>query len=111
MNNSMKNHHLIYQPPHFPIPVHHVSHHPHHQRPAQNHLTSNNMTNINNNNNHHLVSRILSPAGNSNEALKFLSKAGQVIIRMRGLPYDCTAQQVVSGEHVKHVLRVSLSLS
>lgn len=33
--------------------------------------------------------------GASNEALTFLSKGAQVIIRMRGLPYDCTAKQVV----------------
>lgn len=34
--------------------------------------------------------------GASNEAQTFLSKGAQVIIRMRGLPYDCTANQVVS---------------
>lgn len=34
--------------------------------------------------------------GASNEAQTFLSKGAQVIIRMRGLPYDCTATQVVS---------------
>ena len=34
--------------------------------------------------------------GASNEAQTFLSKGAQVIIRMRGLPYDCTAAQVVS---------------
>lgn len=33
--------------------------------------------------------------GASNEAQAFLSKGAQVIIRMRGLPYDCTANQVV----------------
>lgn len=33
--------------------------------------------------------------GASNEAQSFLSKGAQVIIRMRGLPYDCTAKQVV----------------
>ena len=33
--------------------------------------------------------------GASNEAQAFLSKGAQVIIRMRGLPYDCTAKQVV----------------
>jgi epithelial splicing regulatory protein 1/2 len=33
--------------------------------------------------------------GASNEAQTFLSKGAQVIIRMRGLPYDCTANQVV----------------
>lgn len=37
--------------------------------------------------------------GASNEAQAFLSKGAQVIIRMRGLPYDCTANQVVC----KHV--------
>lgn len=35
--------------------------------------------------------------GASNEAQAFLSKGAQVIIRMRGLPYDCTAKQVVRG--------------
>lgn len=34
--------------------------------------------------------------GASNEAQAFLSKGAQVIIRMRGLPYDCTPKQVVS---------------
>lgn len=34
--------------------------------------------------------------GASNEAQTFLSKGAQVIIRMRGLPYDCTSNQVVS---------------
>ncbi|KAI1297261.1 Epithelial splicing regulatory protein 2 [Halotydeus destructor] len=33
--------------------------------------------------------------GNNNEAQQFLSRGGQVIVRMRGLPYDCTAQQVM----------------
>ena len=33
--------------------------------------------------------------GNNTEAQEFLSRGGQVIIRMRGLPYDCTAKQVV----------------
>ncbi|XP_063218038.1 RNA-binding protein fusilli isoform X9 [Bacillus rossius redtenbacheri] len=33
--------------------------------------------------------------GNNNEAQAFLSRGGQVIIRMRGLPYDCTAKQVL----------------
>ncbi|XP_059089267.1 epithelial splicing regulatory protein 1-like isoform X2 [Tigriopus californicus] len=40
--------------------------------------------------------------GNNKEAQSFLSRGGQVIIRMRGLPYDCTAKQVTeffeSGE-------------
>lgn len=34
--------------------------------------------------------------GASNEAQAFLSKGAEVIIRMRGLPYLCTAKQVVS---------------
>jgi epithelial splicing regulatory protein 1/2 len=34
-------------------------------------------------------------SGNNNEAQAFLSRGGQVIVRMRGLPYDCTAQQVI----------------
>ncbi|KDR24242.1 RNA-binding protein fusilli, partial [Zootermopsis nevadensis] len=34
--------------------------------------------------------------GSNNEAHAFLSRGGQVIVRMRGLPYDCTAKQVVS---------------
>ncbi|XP_071547541.1 RNA-binding protein fusilli isoform X4 [Panulirus ornatus] len=33
--------------------------------------------------------------GSNNEAQAFLSRGGQVIIRMRGLPYDCTPKQVV----------------
>ncbi|XP_067005775.1 RNA-binding protein fusilli isoform X2 [Anabrus simplex] len=33
--------------------------------------------------------------GNNNEAQAFLSRGGQVIVRMRGLPYDCTAKQVL----------------
>ncbi|EFX70109.1 hypothetical protein DAPPUDRAFT_202511, partial [Daphnia pulex] len=33
--------------------------------------------------------------GINNEAQNFLSRSGQVIVRMRGLPYDCTAKQVV----------------
>lgn len=37
--------------------------------------------------------------GTSNEAQAFLSKGAQVIIRMRGLPYDCTAKQVVSANY------------
>ncbi|XP_034479399.1 RNA-binding protein fusilli isoform X3 [Drosophila innubila] len=46
--------------------------------------------------------------GASNEAQAFLSKGAQVIIRMRGLPYDCTAKQVLdfftTGESPCHVL-------
>lgn len=34
--------------------------------------------------------------GNSSEAQAFLTKGAQVIVRMRGLPYDCTAKDVVS---------------
>lgn len=33
--------------------------------------------------------------GNNNEGQQFLSRGGQVIVRMRGLPYDCTAKQVI----------------
>lgn len=36
--------------------------------------------------------------GSSTEAHNFLTRGGQVIIRMRGLPYECTAEQVVSNE-------------
>ena len=43
------------------------------------------------------------PSGNNNEAQQFLSRGGQVIVRMRGLPYDCTAQQVVSSSYAKHI--------
>merc|ERR1719402_2071435 len=32
---------------------------------------------------------------NNSEAQEFLGRGGQVIIRMRGLPYDCTAKQVI----------------
>lgn len=35
-------------------------------------------------------------SGGSYEAVTFLTKGAQVIVRMRGLPYDCTAKQVVS---------------
>lgn len=35
--------------------------------------------------------------GNNSEAEAFLSRGAQVIIRMRGLPYECTAKQVVSS--------------
>lgn len=34
--------------------------------------------------------------GANNEAQAFLSRGAQVIVRMRGLPYDCTPKQVVS---------------
>lgn len=33
--------------------------------------------------------------GSNHEAQTFLSRGGQVIVRMRGLPYDCTPQQVI----------------
>jgi len=33
--------------------------------------------------------------GNNTEAQEFLSRGGQVIIRMRGLPYDCSSKQVM----------------
>lgn len=40
----------------------------------------------------------LAVAGGSNgEAQAFLSRGAAVIVRMRGLPYDCTAKQVVSN--------------
>uniref|UniRef100_A0A336MCR4 CSON009650 protein n=1 Tax=Culicoides sonorensis TaxID=179676 RepID=A0A336MCR4_CULSO len=46
--------------------------------------------------------------GASGEAQAFLSKGAQVIIRMRGLPYDCSAKQVLeffdSGENACKVL-------
>jgi len=35
-------------------------------------------------------------AGGNNEATSFLSRGGAFIVRMRGLPYDCGKQQVVS---------------
>ena len=35
--------------------------------------------------------------GKSSEAQAFLSRGAAVIVRMRGLPYDCTAKQVVSN--------------
>ena len=41
------------------------------------------------------VARLL--AGNNLEAQKFLSRKAQVIIRMRGLPYDASSKQVVSN--------------
>lgn len=45
----------------------------------------------------------LSVAGGSNtEAQAFLSRGAAVIVRMRGLPYDCTAKQVVSIHLLTH---------
>ncbi|KAG9509007.1 RNA-binding protein fusilli, partial [Fragariocoptes setiger] len=35
-------------------------------------------------------------AGTNNKAQVFLSRGAQAIIRMRGLPYNCTAQQVIA---------------
>lgn len=37
--------------------------------------------------------------GNNSEARAFLARGGQVIIRMRGLPYDCSAKQVIEFFH------------
>lgn len=37
--------------------------------------------------------------GNNTEAHDFLSRGGQVIIRMRGLPYECTADKVVRASY------------
>ncbi|XP_012276396.1 RNA-binding protein fusilli isoform X2 [Orussus abietinus] len=46
--------------------------------------------------------------GTSGEAQAFLSRGAQVIVRMRGLPYDCVAKQVLdfflSGDSPCHVL-------
>merc|ERR1719193_2437947 len=46
--------------------------------------------------------------GNNTEAQEFLGRGGQVIIRMRGLPYDCSAKQVIdffnTGEDACEVL-------
>ena len=39
--------------------------------------------------------------GNNKEAQQFLSRGGQVIIRMRGLPYDATPKQVVSTKFIE----------
>ena len=46
-------------------------------------------------------------AGNNSEAQEFLGRGGQVIIRMRGLPYDCSAKQVVSIGGVLAVTELS----
>jgi hypothetical protein len=37
--------------------------------------------------------------GSNSEAQAFLQRDGQVIIRMRGLPFDATAKDVVSIYH------------
>uniref|UniRef100_A0A1W7RAH2 RNA-binding protein fusilli n=1 Tax=Hadrurus spadix TaxID=141984 RepID=A0A1W7RAH2_9SCOR len=46
--------------------------------------------------------------GNNNEAQAFLSRGAQVIVRMRGLPYDCSAAQVIeffeNGECTNQVM-------
>ncbi|XP_074603955.1 uncharacterized protein LOC141857360 [Brevipalpus obovatus] len=46
--------------------------------------------------------------GKNNEALQFLSKGGQVIIRMRGLPYDCTCEKVIeffsTGKYITQIM-------
>lgn len=42
--------------------------------------------------------------GGNNEAHTFLSRGGQAIVRMRGLPYDCTALQVVSVSSIQYFL-------
>ena len=42
------------------------------------------------------LNNILVCVGNNTEAQEFLGRGGQVIIRMRGLPYDCSPKQVVS---------------
>ncbi|KAK8382547.1 hypothetical protein O3P69_015425 [Scylla paramamosain] len=55
-----------------------------------------------------VAGELFSSLGNNNEAQTFLSRGGQVIIRMRGLPYDCTPKQVVeffeSGENGCQIL-------
>lgn len=41
---------------------------------------------------------IFSPLpGSSSEAVSFVSAGAAMIVRMRGLPYDCTEQQIVSS--------------
>ena len=44
-------------------------------------------------NNNHLLTNY---KGTNNEAQAFLSRGAQVIVRMRGLPYDCTSKQVIA---------------
>lgn len=46
---------------------------------------------------HCFLARLCTTAqtGNNDEAQAFLSRGGQVIVRMRGLPYDCTAKQII----------------
>lgn len=64
--------------------------HPH-QINQGNSINSHLVAKLNHNKNNHVQS-----TGKNNEALQFLSKGGQVIVRMRGLPYDCTSEKVVS---------------
>ena len=45
--------------------------------------------------------------GNNTEAQEFLGRGGQVIIRMRGLPYDCSAKQVVSRINIIGIITSS----
>jgi len=47
--------------------------------------------------------------GTSGEAHAFLSRGAQVIVRMRGLPYDCVAKQVVHS-HFNHFKRILYAL-
>ncbi|ETN85740.1 hypothetical protein NECAME_06253 [Necator americanus] len=35
--------------------------------------------------------------GSSSEAVNFVSTGAAMIVRMRGLPYDCSEQQIVLG--------------
>lgn len=77
-HNHHPNHQLVHSavvPLVMPMPMHHSAREPRHS-PFKPHSF-----------------RLI---GNSNEAQQFLSRGGQVIVRMRGLPYDCTSQQVVS---------------
>ena len=48
--------------------------------------------------------------GASGEAHAFLSRGAQVIVRMRGLPYDCVAKQVVSTIEITNTIHSSHSL-
>jgi epithelial splicing regulatory protein 1/2 len=47
--------------------------------------------------------------GSNSEAQAFLQRDGQVIIRMRGLPFDATAKDVVSIYHACLSLECALS--
>lgn len=50
--------------------------------------------------------------GASNEAQAFLSRGANVIVRMRGLPYDCTPKQVLdffsAGDQPCQVIKILL---